>query len=131
MQFLEHLGHGRLRFYRWFKYVLNAILCHVNHGKYSLYPLGQKHSPTKLRIQIGIWEPNTRQKNLEKGQIRAFPFFDARLVVSKWSISLPQAQKRTVSLLSKYIPDLRSKVFFRRLINFPAVSILGPVTMHS
>ena len=89
MQFFEHLGHGRLRFYRWFKHVLNAIFCHVNHGKYSLYPLGQKQSPTKLKIQIEIWGQNTRQKNLEKGQIRAFPFFDAGLVVSKWGISLP------------------------------------------
>lgn len=36
----------------------------------------------------------------------------------------------TVSLLSKYIPNFHSKMFFRRFINLAAISILGPVTIH-
>ena len=36
----------------------------------------------------------------------------------------------TFSLLSKYIPNFRSKMFFRGLINLVVISMLGPVTMH-
>jgi hypothetical protein len=36
----------------------------------------------------------------------------------------------TVSLSLKVRPNYLSKIFFRRLINFVAISMLGPVTMH-
>ena len=50
-------------------------------------------------------------------------------IEGKTSIVKPFSSS-TYSLLSKYIPNLRSKMFFRCLINLVVISMLGPVTMH-
>lgn len=54
---------------------------------------------------------------------------DSSELEGKTSIVKPFSSS-TFSLLSKYIPNLRSKMFFRCLINLVVISMLGPVTIH-
>ena len=54
---------------------------------------------------------------------------DSSGLEGKTSIVKP-FRSSTCSLLSKYIPNLRSKMFFRCLINLVVISMLGPVTIH-
>ena len=54
---------------------------------------------------------------------------DSSGLEGKTSIVKPFSSS-TCSLLSKYIPNLRSKMFFRCLINLVVISMLGPVTIH-
>jgi hypothetical protein len=54
---------------------------------------------------------------------------DSSGLEGKSSIVKP-CSSSTYFFLSKYITNLRSKMFFRCLINLVVISMLGPVTIH-